>query len=173
MTIETTLELEHNYTSFYERLKFYLLIFIGVISILGICFLFFEEESSIMFSGAICLGFALTLAVKIYRKRHYIYAFHCDSQNVKVSYLDISQERSLKARLDNVRVYFRETSSRAGFNCEMILIVNDSKFVISNDFDWSFREMKQLFEYIKFHKNEQFTDREKAIIEKMKNRPFV
>ena len=105
-----------------------------------------------------------------------MFSFYCDSHNVKVCYLNGSKECVIETTVENIDINVRNTSSRAGFNCELLLSVEELEFVITKDFDWNFAEMKQLFEDVKFHKNEKLNEKEKFIIERIENylnkRPF-
>lgn len=170
MILETTIKIEHNYTTFYNRVKSLILLLIGIISLCGIFSMFSSKKENIgTFIIAISLTFGFIIAVKIYRNRLYIISFYCDSQNVKVCYLNGSQECSIETTIENVDINFRNTTSRAGFNCEIRFSVENLNFVITEDFDWNFEEMKQLFEYVKLHKIEKITEKEKSIIQSIEN----
>jgi hypothetical protein len=170
MIIEATIKIEHNYTTFYERVKSLILLLIGSISLCGIFSMFSSEKENIgTFIIAISLAFGFIIAIKIYRNRLYIFSFYCDLQNVKVCYLNGSQECLIETTLENIDINFRNTSSRAGFNCEIIFSVERLDFVITKDFDWNFEEMKQLFEYVKLYKEEKITEKEKSVIQSIEN----
>jgi hypothetical protein len=170
MIIEPTIKIAHNYTSFYERVKSLLLLFLGSISLCGIFSMFSSEKENIgTFIIAISLAFGFIIAIKIYQNRIYIFSFYCDSQNVKICYLNGSQECSIETTLENTDINFRNTSSRAGFNCEIIFTVEKLDFVITKDFDWNFEEMKQLYKYVKLYKEEKITEKEKSVIHSIEN----
>jgi hypothetical protein len=170
MIIETTIKIEHNYTTFYERVKSLILLLIGSISLCGIFSMFSSENENIgTFIIAISLAFGFIIAIKIHRNRLYIFSFYCDSQNVKVGYLNGSKECLIETTLENIDINFRNTSSRAGFNCEILFGVEKLDFVITKDFDWNFEEMKQLFEYAKLYKEEKITEKEKSVIQSIEN----
>lgn len=170
MIIKETIKIEHNYATFYERAKSLILLLIGAISLCGIFSMFSSKKENIgTFIIATSLAFGFIIAIKIYRNRLYIYSFYCDSQNVKVCYLNGSQECSIETTLENIDINFRNTSSRAGFNCEIIFSVEKLDFVITKDFDWNFEEMKQLFEYVKLYKQEKITEKEKSVLQSIEN----
>ena len=176
ITMEPTIKIEHNYTSFYERIKSLMFLFIGAISFCGVVSMFSSKNNIGTFLIAISLALGFLIAIKIYRNKFYIFSFYSDSQNVKVCYLNGSKECVIETTLENIDINFRNTTSRAGFDCEVLLSVEDLEFVITKDFDWNFEEMKQLFEDVKFHKNEKLNEKEKFIIERiesyLKKRPF-
>jgi hypothetical protein len=170
MIIDSTIKIEHNYTTFYERVKSLILLLIATISICGIISLFSSGKENIgTFIIAISFAFGFITAIKIYRNRLYIFSFYSDSQNVKVCYLKGSQECSIETTLENIDINFRNTSTRAGFNCEIIFSLEKLDFVITKDFDWNFEEMKQLFEYVKLYKEEKITEKEKSVIKSIEN----
>jgi len=174
--IEPTIKIEHNYTSFYERVKYLILLLIGAISLCGIFSMFSSKDNVGTFIIAISLTLGFLTTIKIYRNKLYIFSFYCDSKNAKVYYLNGSTECSIETTLENIEINFRNTTSRAGFDCEVIFNVEKLEFVITKDFDWNFGEMKQLFEYLKFYKEEKITENEKSIIQSIENylikRPF-
>ncbi len=169
ITIEPTVKIEHNYTSFYERVKSLILLFIGAISFCGIFSMLSSKDNIGTFIIVVSLVIGFSIAIKIYRNRLYIFSFYCDSQNVKVCYLNGSKECVIKTTLENIDINLRNTSSRSGFNCEVLLSVEELEFVITNDFDWNFAEMKQLFQDVKIRKNEKLNEKEKFIIERIEN----
>lgn len=176
MAIETTIKIEHNYTPFYERVKSLIFLLIGAISLCGIFSMFSSTDNIGTFVIVVSLALGFLTAIKIYRNRLYMFSFYCDSHNVKVCYLNGSKECVIETTVENIDINVRNTSSRAGFNCELLLSVEELEFVITKDFDWNFAEMKQLFEDVKFHKNEKLNEKEKFIIERIENylnkRPF-
>lgn len=170
MAMEATLKIEHNYVTFYERIKSLILNLIGLISLFGIFSMFSSKMENI---GAFIIFFSLVFgfitAIKIYRNWFYIFSFYCDSKNVRVCYLKGSKEHSFETTIDKIDISFRNTSSRAGFDCEIIFRLKKLNFVITKDFDWNFEEMKQLFEYVKLYKEEKITDKENSIIQSIEN----
>jgi hypothetical protein len=170
MIIEETIKIEHNYTTFYERVKSLILLLLGATALCGIFSMFSSKKENIgTFIIAMSLAFGFITAIKIYRNRLYIFSFYSDSQSVKVCYLKGSQECSIETTLENIDINFRNTSTRAGFNCEIIFSLEKLDFVITKDFDWNFEEMKQLFEYVKLYKEEKVTEKEKSVIKSIEN----
>lgn len=170
MIIEETIKIEHNYTTFYERVKSLIFLLLGAISLCGIFSMFASKKENIgTFIIAMSLAFGFITAIKIYRNRLYIFSFYSDSKSVKVCYLKGSQECSIETTLENIDINFRNTSTRAGFNCEIIFSLEKLDFVITKDFDWNFEEMKQLFEYVKLYKEEKITEKEKSVIKSIEN----
>lgn len=90
--------------------------------------------------------------------------------------MNYSDEKTLTSSVEEIDILIKNTSSRSNFNFEIQMIINDQKFSINKDFDWSFSEMKYLFEYIKHHKKEKLTENEEIIIsrikEEIKKHPF-
>lgn len=163
------MRIEHNYTSFYERIKYLILLWIGATFLCFIFSMFFSKDNTGTFIIIMSLILGLLALIKIYRNYFYIFSFYCDSKNVKVGYLKGSQKCLIETQLENIDVKFRNTSTRSGFNCELIFNVENIEFIITKDFDWNFGEMKLLFEYVKSHKGQKITDKEKIIIEQIKD----
>lgn len=174
--IEPRIEIEHNYTSFHERVKSLILLLIGTISLVGIFSMFCLKDNISTFIIVVSLALGFLSAIKIYQNKLYIFSFYCDSKNAKVYYLDGSKECSIETTLENIEINFRNTTTRSGFDCEIIFTVEKLEFLINKDFDWNFGEMRKLFEYVKIYKEEKITEKEKMIIESIENylrkRPF-
>ena len=72
--------------------------------------------------------------------------------------------------IEKTEVTLKNTSTRAGFDCELKLRIENKSYVITNTFDWSLSEMKLLFEYIKYikyFKCELLTEKEKFYLSRM------
>jgi hypothetical protein len=174
---ENIIKIERPVISFFERVKYYISIFIGAISLFGLFYVFDEGRegflSFILFMSSI---FGLFIFYKIYKTKLHLTCFDSDSLEVKVFYLNYSEEQIILTTIENIEVELKNTTSRTGFNCELEIIIDNKKFIINDDFDWGFSEMKILFEYVKSHKQEVLTEKEKFIIsrieEKLKRNPF-
>ena len=174
--IEPIIAIEHNYTSFYDRVKSLILLLIGTISLVGIFSMFSIKDNIGTLIIAVSLALGFLISIKIYRNKLYIFSFYCYSKNTKVYYFNGSKECSIETTLENIEINFRNTTTRSGFDCEVIFSVEKLEFVINKDFDWNFGEMRKLFEYVKTYKEEKITEKEKMIIESIENylrkRPF-
>ncbi len=106
---------------------------------------------------------------EILKTKLYLADFFSDSNLVKIIYFKGSNEYNVETNIDNIEVQIRNTSVKSNFNFEIIILVNDLKFTLNKDFDWNFTEMKLLFEYIRFHKNILFTEKEKDLLSRIDN----
>lgn len=176
MSIETTINIEHDYTSYFDRVKYHVLILIGFISFAGIIAIIDSPKTLGTFITVLSLCGALYTAIKIYRNKLYIMAFYSDSNDVKIEYLNVAEECSLKTSIDKLNMKLRNTSSRAGFNCELLMKVDNLNFTITKDHDWNFRDIKHLFHYYKDQKKEVISEKEKLILDRidqyLTNKPF-
>jgi hypothetical protein len=167
--MESILKIEHRYTPFYKRVRYFILIWIGIIATFGVFSLFPKRGD--LFETIVIIGvpFGLFFFIKIFRNRFYLFKFYCDSQNVKIAYLNVSKESFRETTIENVDILLMYTASRNGFDFEILFVVDELEFRISRDFDWNFKEMKMLFEFIKFHKKEEFTKEEKFAVRNIEN----
>ena len=177
METENIIKIEHPAISFFERVKYYISIYIGIISLFGIFYAFEEGRKGFLsFILFMSLIFGSFITYKIYRAKLYLTDFYSDSYKVEMCYLNCSEEQTILSTIEKLEIKLKNTTSRAGFNCELEIIIDNKKFIINDDFDWGFSEMKTLFEYIKSHKKEILTEKEKFIIsrieEKLKRNPF-
>jgi hypothetical protein len=176
MNVETIINITHTYTSYFDRIKYYVMVLIGIVSIFILLSINESKENLLIFVISTSLIFGFLIALKISKNKLYLVDFYSDSKNVKILYLNGSKEYSTEAAIENIKVNLKNTSSRAGFNYEVVLNVGRLKFRINNDFDWDFIEMKQLFEYVKFHNRDTVSEREKSIVSNLesylKKRPF-
>lgn len=177
MGSENIIKIEHPAIPFFERVKYYISIYIGIISLLGLFFAFDEGKKGFLsFILFMSLVFGLFIIYKIYKTKLYLIDFYSDSNKVEICYLNYSEEQTILSTIEKTEIKLKNTTSRAGFNCELEITIGNKKFIINDDFDWGFSEMKTLFEYIKSHKQEILTEKEKFIIsrieEKLKRNPF-
>ena len=167
--MENKIKIEHEYTSFFKRVKYHLFILLGTVSLFGLFSINHSNKDFLLFISAVSLVLGFITVMKIYRNKFYLVDFASDSKKINVIYFNITHKCLMETSLENVAINFRNTSSRAGFNCEVILDIHKIRFTITKDFDWNFNEMKNLFEYIKFHKGENLTENEKNIISSINN----
>lgn len=177
METENIIKIGHPVISFFERVKYYISIYIGIISLFGLFYAFDEGRKGFLsFILFMSLVFGLFIIYKIYKTKLYLTDFYSDSYRVEICYLNCSEEQTILSTIEKIEIKLKNTSSRAGFDCEIEIIIDNKKFIINDDFDWGFSEMKTLFEYIKSHKQEILTEKEKFIIsrieEKLKRTPF-
>lgn len=171
MEIENKINLKHLNIPFFKRVEYYLKIFIGITTIFGILYTIgnkpinFTTYMIIMF-----ISFGLLAFYSISRTKLYLTCFNSDSKNVEISYLDFSKEKNIITKIEEIEVKLKNTTSRSGFNCELEIFINKKKFIINNDFDWSYSEMKILFDYIKFNKKENPSEKEKFMISRIVNK---
>ncbi|MFT3796638.1 hypothetical protein [Flavobacterium sp.] len=175
--MEPTLKLEHHPISFFDRTKYYLLLYVGFLSFAGL-FQLINGQSRyfwvFLVVFTLCAGFYLV--PKVYRARYFLLDFYADSNRVWMTYLHYSQEHKLECSLDALKIELRDISSRFNFNCELILEIEGKKFYLNNDFDWGKADLKKLLDYLGFHTDLQLSVEEKATLERfeqqLKKTPF-
>ena len=177
MKTENIIKIEYPAISFFERVKYYISIYILAISLFGLFYTTDEGRKGFLdYIFIISLIFGLFISYKIYKAKLYLTDFYSDSYKVQICYLNYSEEKTILSTIDKIEIKLKNTSSKAGFNCELEITIDNKNFIINDDFDWGFSEMKTLFEYIKYHKQEILTEKEVFIIsrieEKLKRNPF-
>jgi hypothetical protein len=165
--MKDTIEFEHCNISFNERIKHYSFILIGIISITGLLCIINTPENFLPFITIISILFGTVIGYKIYKARYYIVKLFLDAEKIEVTYLDKSKEVYIESLLEKVDFEIIETSSRFYFNCKLMIYLNGLSFEINNDFDWHLDEIKQIFLFLKNHTNENLTEKEKFLIERL------
>ena len=172
MKTEDKISIQHSNIPFLKRVKYYVQIYIGIISLLVLFFAFKEDTKAVFFIFILimCLMFGLFVGYKIYKTKLYLTNFHSDSQNIEVKYLHYSDEKIISSTIDKTEIKLKNTTTRAGFDCEIVIAIEGIKFNINDDFDWNFAEMKTLFEYIKCQRKETLTEKEKHTISRIEEK---
>ncbi|WP_420573971.1 hypothetical protein [Kordia sp.] len=98
------------------------------------------------------------LFLEIRKTRLYLVDFFSDSEIVRIRYYKGTKELIKETRLTNTNAILKNTASRSGFDCELRLTINDTKFIINDKYDWSLEEIKYLFEYIKTTKKDSYSE---------------
>ncbi len=166
--MEKKLKIRHKGKSFTGRIRYFLISFAGILLIFFLLLLFNEHLQNLTnFIGFFMLPLGGLIGYKIWQTKLYIVDVESDSNIIIFRYYDKKVERNIKSNIKTLEVTLVNTSTRAGFNCELKLRANNKNFVITDTFDWSLSEMKLLFEYIKYFKNEPLTEKEKFKISRI------
>ena len=104
--------------------------------------------------------FGLILLYKVYQTRYFLLDFESDSNYVKILYLHFNKEKHLETTIDKIEAYLKNTSSRAGFDCELKISIENLEFTIDKNFEWDFEEIKRMFEFIQLHKNIKLSEKD-------------
>ena len=168
--MENSIEIIHNeVTPYFKRIKYHIYIFLFAISFGGII-LFLQKASDFgLFLLITSLFLGIITIYRILQSRFYLIDFISDNKNVKIIYHKGFSIIEQELNFENVSVKLKNTTSRAGFNCELIIKISNLRFIVNKDFDWNFNEMKLLFEFVKFHNNETLTEKEKSMISSITN----
>lgn len=169
--MEKKLIIVHNHTSYKERRDYYLYIFIFIVA--GFFLLMWfknNRQNTFLPLVAFIIILGTYIFYRIFRNRYYLADFEGDSKNVRIRYLRGKSEFIENVVYKNIKVELKNTSSRTGFNCELLLRINDKKFIVEDTFDWTLPEMKNLFEFIKKTKNEHLSEKDKFIISRMETK---
>ena len=160
----------HEITPYKNRVKYYILTFIGCISLFGV---FFSMNNNGKDFSLIILIFLIIFGILVIRDilktKLYLADFFSDSNFVKIIYFEGSREHLIETNIENIEVKIKNTSVKSNFSFEIILNIDELKFILNKDFDWNFTEMKQLFEYVRFHNNILFTEKGKDLLSRIDN----
>ena len=103
----------------------------------------------------------------MWQNKLYVVDVESDSNIINIRYNDKNIAHNISSNIKMTEVTLKNTSSRAGFDCELKMRIDNKNYVITDTFDWSLSEMKLLFEYIKHYKNESLSDKEKFNLSRM------
>ena len=171
MEIENNINITHLNISFFKRVKYYFKIFIGITSVFGMLYLIGDKAIDFTtYLIIIFISFGSLTYYSVYRTKLYLTCFTSDSKKIEISYLHYSEEKIIISKIEEIETRLKNTSSRSGFNCELEIFIDKKKFIINRDFDWSFYEIKKIFEYIKLQKKEKLTEKEKFIISRIEHK---
>jgi hypothetical protein len=169
--MEKMLNLKHSSTTFLNRSKFWMLILVSILLLFFILFWFeygIENLNAPMAIFSLVFG-ALTVS-RLWQNKIYLSDIECDSNVIDIRYYNGKAEHNFSSFLNNTNIELKNTTTRSGFDCKLRLRIDSNKFVIDDTFDWSLSEMKLLFEYIKYYKNESLTETDKFNISKMEEK---
>lgn len=91
----------------------------------------------------------------------YLSDFISNSNEANIRFFIKNQEYHYKSEIQKVNVKFINKTTRTGFNCELILQFDEKRFVINDNYDWTLKQMKELFLFVKDNKNEKLTSEDK------------
>lgn len=111
--------------------------------------------------------FSIYFLFLVWSNKLYLIDFHCDSKSANLKYTNGKKEVDLTVPINQIQIQLKNTTTRFGFNCDLILKINDKKFIINDTFNWSLTEIKLLFEYVKHFKNEPLTENDKFNLQKI------
>ncbi|MBF4463783.1 hypothetical protein [Flavobacterium sp. LC2016-12] len=170
--MENDIKIEHFPTTFNKRVKYFASLFF-LLFLFVIILTLFKSDSVSEFNFTlvllISLFFGLPLLYKTYQNRYFLVDFESDSQNVKILYLHFNEEKYLETTIDKIEVHLKNTSSRAGFDCELKVSAENLDFTIDKYFEWDFVEIRKLFEFIQFHKNIKPSEQDQFILSRIEN----
>lgn len=170
--MENYINIEHFPTTFNKRVKYFASIFFLLFLFLLIFTLFKSDSiSKIDFTFILIMSslFGLILLYKTYQTRYFLLDFESDSNYVKILYLHFNKEKHLETTIDKIEAYLKNTSSRAGFDCELQISIENLDFTIDKNFEWDFVEIRKLFEFIQFHKNIKLSEQDQFILSRIEN----
>ncbi len=166
--MQKDLKIKHNAKSLYSRIGHFILLLICILVIFLILILFKQQLQNLTsFMGILTLIFGGLIGYKIWQNKLYVVDVESDSNIIKIRYYDKNIEHNISSDIKKTEVRLKNTSSRAGFDCELKLRIDNKNYVITDTFDWSLSEMKLVFEYIKYFKNELLTEKEKFNLSRM------
>lgn len=166
--MQEVINIKHEGKPYSDRIKYWLSIFIGILFVFYLLFFFKDELDNLIFKVAIiAIILSIYIAFRFRKEKNYLVDFVSDSKNIDLGFFKGNMKVNKKANFNSIEVTLKNTTTRLGFNCELILKIDGKKFIIDRTFDWTFEEMKNLFEYIKHFKNEPLTESDKFNLSKM------
>jgi len=165
------IEIEHLKTSFTKRIRKYILLYLFLVFLFGaFSVLKSDNKKGLSFFIVMSIIFAAYYLFKILKTKIYMTSFYSDSHKVIVHYFNGFQEKIIESNIENTKTRLKNTSSRAGFDCELLIKIENLNFLINTDFDWDLGEIKKLFEYIQYHKKIELTEQDKFTISRIENK---
>lgn len=169
--MEKEITFKHSVTSFPKRIRYLGIIFIYLLSLFLFPYLLETHIESLAIPIIITtLIFIVFYIFLIWKNKLYLSDFYSDSNSVYLRYYDGNKELEINQPLNQIQVHLKNTTTRFGFDCELILKIENKKFYIDDTFNWSLAEMKTLFEYIKHFKNETLSEKDKFNIQKIEDK---
>lgn len=160
--MQKELKIIHEAKSFSYRIGHFLLLLVSILLIFLLLFLFKQQLNNLANIMAILtLCFGGLIGHKMWKSKLYVVDVESDSNIINIRYYNKNVEQNISSSIKTTEVDLKNTSTRAGFDCELKLRIDNKNYVITDTFDWSLPEMKLLFEYIKHFKNESLSEREK------------
>ena len=166
--MQKDLKIKHEAKSFSYRIGHFILLFVFILLMFILLSIFKQQLQDVTsLIGILTLIFGGLIGYKIWQNKLYVVDVESDSNNINIRYFNKKVEHNISSSLKTTEVTLKNTSTRAGFNCELKLRIDNQDYVIADTFDWSLSEMKLLFEYIKYYKNELLTEKEKFNLSRM------
>ncbi|MBE7441378.1 MAG: hypothetical protein HS119_02890 [Flavobacteriales bacterium] len=165
------IKIEHYSSSFLSRIKYLIIIHLGIFLLFG--FISFLKKGIDIIDWTliiITLFIVISLLFNIKQSLIYLSDFYSDKQKVKVKYFYGRREKMIETDINQINIILKNKSRKSGFNCELLLEVNQIKFVIDDTFDWSLKEMMNLYLFIKNSKEEILTENDKDNLSKLKDK---
>ncbi|SEM32574.1 hypothetical protein SAMN04488008_1176 [Maribacter orientalis] len=166
--MQKDLKIIHEAKSFSYRIGHFILLLVCILLIFSLIFLFKQQLQNLTsFLGILTLVFGGLIGYKMWQNKLYVVDVESDSNIINIRYNDKNIAHNISSNIKMTEVTLKNTSSRAGFDCELKMRIDNKNYVITDTFDWSLSEMKLLFEYIKHYKNESLSDKEKFNLSRM------
>lgn len=161
--MENDIKIEHFPTTFNKRIKYFLSLFLGTVLVFTIITSIKSNSDPnfiFLFISVMSLIYGAYTLYKIYQSRYFLVDFESDSNSVKIAYLHFNKEKHLETTIDKIEAYLNNTSTRAGFDCELKISIENLDFTIDKNFEWDFEEIKRIFEFIQLHKNIKLSEKD-------------
>lgn len=156
---------------YFKRVQYYIKIGIGMYTLFGLLYAIGNKSIAIIpFILVVSLFFTLVTAISSYKTKLHLTSFSANNKKAEMHYLHFSEKKTAIVKIEELTTILKNTSSRSGFNCELIILVSDKKFIINKDFDWDFYEIKKIFEFVKYQKKEKLSEKEIFILSKIEHK---
>ena len=166
--MQKDLKIKHEAKSFSYRIGHFILLLVCILLTFLLLFLFKQQLQNLTsLMGILTLVFGGLIGYKIWQNKLYVADVTSDSNIINIRYYDKNVEHNISSNIKMTEVTLKNNSTRAGFDCELKLRIDNKNYVIKDTFDWSLPEMKLLFEYIKHFKNESLSEGEKFNLSRM------
>lgn len=166
--MDNKIHIKHYSTPYTDRIRYW----VGFYNLIIVSFLIFYLirngfDGIVPVIALFLILFIPGLVYQVRNERLYLVDFISDSKDVEIRYFHKKKETTLFTDFDSLAISLKNTTTRGGFNCMIVLKTGNLNFVINNDFDWSFYEMKDLFEYVKRMKKEELSAKDKFNLKMM------
>lgn len=104
---------------------------------------------------------------KIRQTRFYLVDFLSNGKIADLRYFDRFREENLIVELQDIEIELNNKTTRTGFDCELRIYIDNFTFTINNNFDWTFKEMKNLFVFIMEKNDEKLSTNDKFNLSRM------
>jgi hypothetical protein len=146
---------------------------IGIVGIVGIVTDAFVLKSNLETRLVLLFFFFFTASFIFYTAHRKAYLFQ-QKIEVEESFITIThyikdQLFTVSDPISSVQIQLKNTTTKSGFDCEVILRMKGQKFRIENNGHWTHQDLRDLFLHVKASKNEKPSHSETSTLSKIRD----